>query len=233
LALGDEVMAVVLPRPPDGGAQCELLVAPVASVVHIPDGVSLQQAATLPMNGVTAFRSLELLDLDPGQTLLVTGGAGQLASLTIRLAKERGLRVIADARPEDEELVKSFGADVVVPRGERFADGVREAVPDGADGALDTALLHREVLPLIRDRGVLVPVRGWSHGDSERGVDIRPVLVWEVVQRTDLLNELRELASNGRLPLRVAGEYPPERAADAHRLTEAGGLRGRVLIAFA
>lgn len=230
LAVGDEVMAVVFPSRP--GAQQELLVAPAAQVVPIPDGASFEQAATLPMNGLTAIRSLELLDLHPGDTLVVTGGGGQLASYAIPLAKERGLRVIADAKPGDEELVRSFGADAIVPRGERFVAAVHEVVGGGADGLLDTALLNRDAFPAIREGGVLVPVRGWSHGETERGIDIRPVLVWEVLGRTDWLNELRERASTGRLQLRVAGAYPPERAADAHRAMEAGGLRGRAVIVF-
>jgi NADPH:quinone reductase len=228
IAVGDKVMAIVLPAHP--GAQQELVLAPAGQVVPIPAGASFEQAATLPMNGLTAMRSLELLDLDPGDTLVVTGGAGQLASFAIALAKERRLHVIADAKPDDEELVRSFGADVVVPRGERFAQAVRELVPDGAAGLLDTALLYRETFPAIRDGGVLVPVRGWNHGDPERGIQIRPVLVWEVIGRTDWLNTLRELASNGRLQLRVAAAYPPERAADAHRAMDAGGLRGRAVI---
>lgn len=230
LAIGAEAMAVVFPALP--GAQQELVVAPAGQVVPIPDGASFEQAATLPMNGLTAMRSLELLGLGAGDTLAVTGGAGQLASFAIPLAKERGLRVIADAKPDDEELVRSFGADAVVPRGEGFVDAVREVVPDGADGVLDTALLNRDAFPAIRDGGVLVPLRGWNHGETERGIDIRPVLVWEVVGRTDWLNELRDLASAGRLQLRVAGTYPPERAADAHRAVEAGGLRGRAVIVF-
>ena len=115
LAVGDRVMAVVTPRRPEGGAQAGLVVVPAASVVPAPAGVTLEQAATLPMNGLTALRGLELLDLDPGATLAVTGGAGLLASYVIRLAKRQGLRVLADAKPEDEELVRGYGADEVLP----------------------------------------------------------------------------------------------------------------------
>lgn len=57
-------------------------------------------------------------------------------------------------------------------------------------------------------------------------------MVMEALTRTEWLNELRDLASNGAIKLRVAGEYPPERAADAHRAMEAGGLRGRGIIVF-
>ena len=56
--------------------------------------------------------------------------------------------------------------------------------------------------------------------------------VREVLERTDWLEQLRELASAGRLHLRVAGEYPPERAHEAQRVMDAGGVRGRLLITF-
>jgi len=151
--VGDRVMAAVSPRRPDGGAQAALLVVPEASAVPIPDGATLEQAATLPMNGLTALLGLDLLGLAPGQTLVVSGGAGVLGSYVIPLASERGLRVIADARPEDEELVRSFGADVIVPRGEQFNDAVREAAPAGADALFDTALLGRSGFAALADGG--------------------------------------------------------------------------------
>lgn len=233
LAVGQEVMAAVSPRRPEGGAQQELLVAPAASVVAIPEGATLAQAATLPMNGLTARLGLELLGLHAGETLAVTGGAGQLASYVIPLAKEQGLRVIADAKPEDDELVRSFGADVVVPRGERFTEAVLEAVPDGVDAVYDTALLRRAVFPAIRGGGQIVVVRGWDGSEvEERGIRVHPVRVATALERTDWLEELRELASDGRIKLRVAREYPPEQAAEAQRAMDAGGLRGRAVIVF-
>ncbi len=232
LSPGQEVMAAVAPRRPEGGAQGELIVVPAASAVPIPDGATLEQAATLPMNGLTAILGLEMLGLGEGQTLAVSGGAGLLASYVIPLAKLRGLEVIADAKPEDEELVRSFGADVVVPRGERFNEAVRETAPDGVDALYDTALLKQSAFPAIRDGGQIAVVRGWDDGEPERGIQVRQVYVFGVLERTDWLEQLRGLASDGRLKLRVAGEYPPERAADAHRVMEAGGLRGRALIVF-
>jgi NADPH:quinone reductase-like Zn-dependent oxidoreductase len=232
VAVGDEVMAAVTPRRPEGGAQAELIVVPAASVVPVPGGATLAQAATLPMNGLTALLGLELLGLPAGATLAVTGGAGLLASYVIPLAKERGLRVLADAKPEDEELVRSFGADDVVPRGDGFADAVRDAVPDGVDGLYDTALLGRAAFAAIRDGGAMVVVRGWDDSPAERGIHVRPVWVRTVLERTEWLDHLRERAAAGGLALRVAGELPPEEAARAHDLMEAGGLRGRALIVF-
>jgi NADPH2:quinone reductase len=232
LKVGDEVMAAVMPRRPEGGAQIELLVVPAVSVVLIPQGATLAQAATLPMNGLTARLALDLIQLTAGQTLAVSGGAGLLAHYMIVLARQRRLRVIADAKPSETELVRGYGADVVVARGERFCSEVRAAVPGGVDALFDTALLGRDAFPAIRDGGAYVPVRGWDDSPSERNIRILPVWVSAALERTDWLNELRDLASSGAITLRVAGEYPPERAADAHRAMAAGGLRGRGVITF-
>lgn len=232
LRVGDEVMAVTTPRRPEGGAQVELLVVPEASAVPVPEGASTAEAATLPMNGLTALLGLELLGLRPGGALAVTGGAGLLASYVIPLAKQAGLVVLADAKPEDEDLVRGFGADHVVPRGDGFVAAVREHAPDGVDGLYDTALLHERVFGAIRDGGDMVVVRGWKPERTERGIAVHRVLVGEALTRTDWLERLRALASAGMLRLRVAGEYPPERAAEAHRVMDAGGLRGRAVITF-
>jgi NADPH:quinone reductase-like Zn-dependent oxidoreductase len=232
LAPGDRVMAAVMPRRPEGGAQAELIVVPAASVVAIPTGASVDEAATLPMNGLTAIRGLEMLGLADGETLAVAGGAGLLGSYVIGLARERGLRVIADAKAGEEDLVRGFGAGVVVARSDDFAGAVRAVEPDGVAAVYDTALLGPDASGAIRDSGGLVVVRGWHGGEAPRGIQVHPVRVREVLERTEWLEELRALASGGRLTLRVAATFAPEQAAEAHRLMDAGGLRGRALITF-
>jgi NADPH:quinone reductase-like Zn-dependent oxidoreductase len=232
ITAGDQVMAALTPRRPEGGAQAELIVVPAASVVPIPEGASLEQASTLPMNGLTAMLGLQMLGLASGDTLVVTGGAGLLASYVIPLARERGLRVLGDANQSDEELVRGFGADEVLPRGEGFLDAIRALAPQGVDGVYDTALLGREVLGALRDGGGMAVVRGWEGPDPERSIRIHKVFVRTVLERTDWLQELRRMAAEGRIALRVAGEYPPQDAAQAHRVMDAGGLRGRAVIVF-
>jgi NADPH2:quinone reductase len=232
LSVGDAVMATVTPRRPEGGAQAELLVAPAASVVGVPDGASFAQAATLPMNGLTATLGLDLLDLPEGAWLAVSGGAGLLASYVIPLAREAGVRVIADAAPADEPLVRSFGADEVVPRGDGFVSAVRAVAPGGVDALFDTALLGLGAADAIRDGGAIAAVRTWHDEDPPRGIEVKPVWVRTVLERTDWLAHLRDLASGGQLQLRVADEFGPEQAGEAHRLMEAGGLRGRAIIVF-
>jgi NADPH:quinone reductase len=232
LVTGQKVMAAVMPRRSEGGAQAQYIVVPAASAVPIPEGVSLAEASTLPMNGLTALRALEFAALAKGQFLAVSGGAGLLAHYAIAAAKRQGLKVIADAKPEEAALVRSYGADIVVERGPGFADAIRREVRGGVDALLDTALLAEQSFGAIRDDGVYIPVRGWADKPSERGIRIKPVFVSEVLERTDWLELLREMVAARQIKLRVAGEYAPERLADAQRALEAGGLRGRAVILF-
>ena len=231
LHAGEKVMAAVMPRRPEGGAQARHVVAPAASVVAIPEGVSLAEASTLPMNGLTALLALELASLEKGQIFAVSGGAGLLAHYAIAAAKRRGLKVIADAKPAEAELVRGYGADVVVERGPGFVDAIRRAAPEGADALLDTALLGEKSFGAIRDGGVYIPVRGWDK-PSERGIAVKPVFVTKALERTEWLELLREMVAAAQIKLRVVGEYAPEQIADAQRAVEAGGLRGRPVILF-
>ena len=86
---GDRVMAIVNPRRPGGGAQAELVVVPAASVARVPEGTSLEAAATLPMNGLTVRLALDRLALRPGQTLGVTGAAGAVGGYAVRARRQR------------------------------------------------------------------------------------------------------------------------------------------------
>ena len=228
---GDRVMAIVNPRRPGGGAQAELVVVPAASVARVPEGASLEAAATLPMNGLTVRLALDQLALQPGQTLGVTGAAGAVGGYAVELGVSDGLRVIAVAGPQDEALVKRFGAERVVPRGEAAVRGLRDAAPGGVDGLLDAAVLDAAVLPAIRDGGKLATVRGFA-GPSERGITIEPVWVTSYLHKQDALDRLGHLVAQGKLTLRVAETFPPERVAEAQRKLHAGGIRGRLLIVF-
>ena len=233
LAVGDRVMAAVSPRRPDGGAQAELIVVPAASVVAVPDGASLEQAATLPMNGLTALRGLELLDLPEGATLAVSGGAGMLASYVIGLARERGLRVIADAKPAGRRA----GPRVRRRRGRRAR---RRALPRPfarprprvCDAVYDTALLGRTRLAPFATAGRSSSSGAGTAARPSAGSRFGRCSCARCSIAPSGCGSCARLASEGKLKLRVAGEYPPERAAEAQRAMDAGGLRGRALIVF-
>src|SRR5215475_13432830 len=229
--VGERVMAIVNPRRPGGGAQAEQVVIPAASVARVPEKASLEAAATLPMNGLTVRLALDRLALKPGQTLGVTGAAGAVGGYAVELGVADGLRVIAVAGSADTALVKRFGAQTVVPRGEAAIRGLHDAAPDGVDGVIDAAVLDAAVLPAIRDGGKLATVRGFA-GPSERGITIEPVRVTSYLHNHEALEQLARLVAEKRLTLRVAETFPPEQAAEAQRKMAAGGTRGRLLIVF-
>jgi NADPH:quinone reductase len=231
LELGDQVIAVVLPYGPLGGAYAELIVVPAESVVRAPAGADHPEAATILMNALTARLALDDLAIPAGGTVAVTGAAGAFGGFAVQLAKADGLTVIADAAPDDASLVTALGADHVVPRGDDVATRIRELIPGGVDGVTDGALLHEKVLPVVRDGGGFAVVRGWD-GPSERNVTIHPIWVRRAVTDTGRLSTLRDQAEAGVITMRVADVLPADRAAEAHRRLEAGGVRGRLVLDF-
>ena len=230
LAVDDQVMAMVLPQGAHG-AYSEYVVVPADAVARIPAGTSFAEACTLPMNGLTARLSLDQLELQPGQTLAVTGAAGSYGGYVVQLAKADRLRVIADASPSDMELVSGLGADVVVPRGEDVADHIRVHAPHGVDGLADGSVQNESLLPAIRDGGGFASVRGWR-GNNKRDIKFHTTWVFAYASDHARLDRLRQQTENGQLTLRVAAVFPMENAAESHRTLEAGGIRGRCVIEF-
>ncbi len=231
LAVGDRVVALVLPAGPHGGAYAQYIVVPEASVVQAPRGVDLAAASTLLLNAVAARLALDALRLTPGQTVAVTGAAGALGGYAIQLAKAARLEVIADAAATDERLVTSLGADRLVPRGPDVALHVRALRQDGVDGLIDGAAQDGQVLRAIADGGALATVRGWA-GPSERSITIFPIVSNSAANDTDLLRQLVDQVDDGTLGLRVASVLAADNAVQAHRQLAKGGLRGRLVLDF-
>ncbi len=237
LRVGDRVMVIVMPIDPTGGAYAEYLVVDPDQVTHAPRGSSHAEAATLPMNGLTARRALDVLDLHTGDTVAVTGAAGAVGGYCVQLAKADGLRVIADAAVHDEDLVATLGADQLVPRGPAVGQRIRQWSPDGVAAVVDAARQGADVVPALRDGGRIAVLRGeqlegYEPSTHSRGITVRDVWVSEYTHSHDKLDALRVLAEQGKLTLRVAGTYPAARAADAHRAMAAGGVRGRLVLLF-
>ena len=230
LKVGDAVMAIVVPKG-SHGAYREQIVLDARSVVRAPTGKTHPEACTLPMNGLTARLSLDLLKLSPGQVIAVTGAAGAYGGYVVQLAKAGGLTVIADASEQDEKLVASLGADTVVRRGDDVASRIRSYFPQGVDGLADGAVLNELVIPAVRDGGAFTSVRGFQ-GIPQRDIRFTATFVRSYAQEFEKLDRLRQQVEAGKITLRVAEVYPPERAADAHRRLEAGGTRGRLVIQF-
>ena len=187
------------------------------------------------MNGLTALQALDKLDSLAGGLIAVTGGAGVLGGYVIELAKQRGIRVIADAAPHDRSQLEALGADVVVERGKDVAAHIRRHAPGGVDALVDSAVLGNTVAPAIRTGGTYVAVRPPELGGSvDPAYDLKVETVWvgPDIARKARLDYLSDLASTGELTLRVAREMPADDAAEAHRLLEQGGVRGRLVLRF-
>jgi len=227
---GERVMAIVVPSG-SHGAYSEFVVVPAGSVARAPAGATDAEAATLPMNGLTVRLALDVLDLAPGQTLAVSGAAGAVGGYAVQLARAAGLRVIADAAPRDEQLVKELGADVVVPRGDDFGAQVRAVAPHGADAVIDAALLDHLAIPAVRDGGRVATVRGFP-GTQERGTVCHPVLVRGYAREQAKLDGLRQQAEDGQITLRWPPRSRRSRLRRPHRRLEAGGVRGRLVLEF-
>ncbi|RBY89405.1 NADP-dependent oxidoreductase [Blastococcus sp. TF02A-30] len=230
LAVGDAAMGLVVPFGPYGGYR-EDKVLSANSVVRTPRGATTVEASTLPMNGLTARFSLDLMGLEPGQVLAVTGAAGAYGGYVVQLAKADGLTVVADASEADEQLVRDLGADVVVRRGDDVAERIRAEFPDGVDGLADGSVQDALVLPAVKDGGAVATVRGYR-GDGQRGLRFFPTMVRKVAEDRASLDRLRQQVEEGVLTLRVARTFPVEQAAEAHRLLERGGVRGRLVLTF-
>ena len=115
------------------GTHADQVVLDATAVARAPAGIPAVAVATLPLNGLTAVQALDQLELVEGQSLLVTGAAGAVGGFAVQLAAERGLRVVAVAGQDDEDLVRAMGAEWLVPRSAvRLGTAVREMHPGGA-----------------------------------------------------------------------------------------------------
>ena len=227
---GDKVMAMVVPSG-SYGAYMEYIVLDQNAVVKSPEDTSYVQASTLPMNALTARLSLDLLGLKEGQVLAVTGGPGAYGGYVIQLAKAEGLIVLADSSPSDEELLKSWGVDVIIPRGEGFVEKVRSEFPKGVDGIADGALLNESAIDALTDGGSFTSVRGFK-GEPQREIKFTTTWVTAYDCQKEKLEDLRQKVEDGILSLRVADTVDINNASEAHARLEAGGTRGRMVIEF-
>ncbi|WP_329208541.1 NADP-dependent oxidoreductase [Streptomyces sp. NBC_00683] len=216
-AAGAEVVALAY-GPAPAKAQAEYVVVDSTAVAPAPASVDAAHAATVPLNTLTAAQALDLLDLAPGSTLLVTGAAGAVGGYAVQLAHRAGITVAGMAGAADEELVRSLGADRFVERG---------AAAGPFDAVLDAAVLGADALAYVRDDGDYVGVIPQAGPPGVRGIRVQVV---EVAADGNRLAELVKLVDAGVLTPRVARTYPLEEATDAYRRLAEGGVRGRLVL---
>ena len=217
LAVGTRVAGLVAGFDRDFGTYAEQLVVPAADLAVVPDGLDLVAASTVPLNGLAAAQIVDLLGDAPtgGNRLLVTGAAGAVGGYVASLAQDRGWQVTGLARAEDEEFVRSLGADFTT-----------HAEP-GWDAVADGAVLQEQGLALVRDGGAFVGVRPSAEPAAERGIAVDVVVAHADGPR---LADLLARTASGELPARVHAVVPLDEVADAHRAVAKGGVRGRYVL---
>jgi NADPH:quinone reductase-like Zn-dependent oxidoreductase len=224
VSAGDRVVGMIHWYDSHGakGAYAEHVVVPADWLVPLPNALEATVAATIPLNALTADQGLALLDLPAGASLLVTGASGAVGAFAVQLAKAAGLRVIAQASSGDEAWVQGLGADEVLPRDADLAD----AGP--VDGLFDAVPIGDAAYAAVRDGGAAVSTRKVPEPPAQRHIRQQVFLIEPDVRRLEGL--VADVAA-GFLQTRVDRVLPLDQAAEAHRLNEAGGLRGKVVLA--
>jgi NADPH:quinone reductase-like Zn-dependent oxidoreductase len=191
-----------------------------------PEGMSFAEAAGIPMAAETAQRGLSLLQVGTGDTLLVNGAAGGVGVAAVQLALARGAEVVGTASAANQEFLASLGARATT-YGTGLADRVRALVPRGVNRALDVA--GSGVIPeLVRLTGS--PDRVVSIGDATAtGHGVRFTTGAEG-RFFSALGLAASLASGGRFTMPVAQTWPLDQLAEAHRFSEGGHVRGKLVV---
>ncbi len=244
-SVGDQVCALLA-----GGGYAEKVLVPAAQVMPVPDGVDLVTAGSLPEVACTVWSNVFMIaGLQPGETLLVHGGAGGIGSLAIQLAHAKGARVVATAGSAAKlDLCRSLGADVAVSyREQDFVEEVRAATDGaGADVILDNMgakYLGRNVDALATEgRLVIIGMQGGAKGELDigkllrkRGAVIATSLRARPVEEkaaicAAVVEHVWPLVKDGSVRPVVHATLPLDRAADAHRMMEAGDHVGKILL---
>ena len=233
---GDEVMGLGV------GSFAELAVAPADKLVHKPARLSFEEAAAVPISGVTALRSIrDEGKVQPGQKVLIVGAAGGVGSLAVQIAKADGAQVTGVGSTSKLERIRSIGADDVIDYTvDDFTDGTRQwdLIVDTA-GRRPLSRLRRALTP----KGTLVIVGGdgggrWT-GGFFRGMLGGPLMSLFVSQRLrglltkerlEDLVALRELIEAGTLSPVIDRTYPLIEAPDAIQYLAEGHPGGKIVL---
>jgi NADPH:quinone reductase-like Zn-dependent oxidoreductase len=225
---GDPVYGYCRRHELEYGTYAEFTTVPEGFLAHMPDGISFEEAAALPLAGLTAHQSLERLGLRGGETLYVTGGAGGVGHLAIQLALARGARVIASGSSGSHDFIRELGAEPVDYNGDVGAQ-VRALNHDGgADAAFDLfgGDAQEQAFAALRQGGRLVSI---AHPPSAREhcetgyIFVRP-------SGYDLGEHITPLVQEGRLRPRIAQTYPLEEAGAAQERLEKGHVHGKLVL---
>lgn len=233
--VGDELFTYCRKPLVKWGSYAEYLAVPESSCCKLPRNATFEEAATIPLAGLTAWQCLfEAGKLRPDDVVLVHAGAGGVGGFAVQLAKYHGAHVIATGLSRNHEFIRRLGADEVIDYSlVDFREMVRGKYPDGIDCVLD--LVGGDVflksVDVLKEKGRLVSIV--KNPDFERApssIDFKYVFV-----RPDQtqLQELARLFERGALRTYLSGVLPLEEAAEAHRRIQTGHTRGKLALKVA
>lgn len=221
---GDEVYSYGGP----GGSYAEFIAVDTAAVALKPKTLTHQQAASLALVAQTAAQALDMAELKAGQTLLVTGAGGAVASVAIQLAKARGAHVVALSRPGSAERVRSLGADDVID-----SDATPfKKVPKDVDVVLDAlgGEFESKAYTVMKPNGILIALNlPPTPGLGER-YGVRAVLM-RTQNRTGTLAEISREVDAGKIkPFIIGRTYPLSQVPRAWRDYKSHTIEGKLVI---
>ena len=209
------------------GTQASMVTLPATDVAVAPESLAAAQLTTVGLNGLTAWRGLDELNLAAGETLAVTGAAGAVGGFALDLAVGRGFDVAAIVYERDRPVVLARGARHAITQGSGPGAAVREAISGGVDALLDTAGIGAPALGAIKDGGRYASVTVVP--ETERGITAT-----RVYARMDPagLPALVQMASACRLHTPVARQFDVSEARAAYQEFSSGPHRGRIVLTF-
>jgi NADPH:quinone reductase-like Zn-dependent oxidoreductase len=211
------------------GAYAEKLAIKAAIARRKPDRLSHLQAAAMALTGITAIWAVEdTARLQRGETILIQGGAGGVAGFAIQLAKHLGAHVITTTSAANAEYVRGLGADRVI---DYNAEDFTKAV-SGIDVVFDTVggEVQARSYNVLKPEGRLVWVAPAPDGFQPPRSDVR-VLRPAVSRDRAHLDRIVALLAAGAISPPPISRYALADAADAHRVSEARHLRGKLVLA--
>jgi NADPH:quinone reductase-like Zn-dependent oxidoreductase len=220
---GDDVFGLV-----PGGAYAEFAVAPSDAIAKKPEGLSHEQAAAIPVAGLTAWQALfDRAGLARGQTALIAGAAGGVGHFAVQFAKLAGARVIGTGSTRNRDFVLSVGADEYV---DYTQQDVASAV-SGVDVALDTVggETTGALVQTVRQGGILVTIASAPPEQAARERGARAELLI-TSPKADQLARIGELVAAGKVRVELAEVLPLTEVGRAHELSESGHTRGKIVL---
>ncbi len=206
------------------GTAAELVPAPQRTVARKPKGLSFSEAAAVPLAGLTAYQALvEALGISRGDRVLVHAAAGGVGQFAVQIAAALGCEVVGTASAANHDVLRDLGATECID----YHDGpVSKQLSAPVDAVLD--LIGGDALSDAPEQ-VKDSARIASVIDAQTVLELGGKYVFVRPER-DHLDELAKLVDAGKLRVEVAEELPLERLADAHRRSEEGHTRGKIVV---